>query len=92
MQCAIRASRIIGPILPLETINSHRYIIRILQSFFGELTDEEKINSWFQQDSMMVPMTSESKAVLFEVFQDVIIIDNVWSACSPDLKPCNFYL
>jgi hypothetical protein len=34
-----------------ETINCERYVQVILGQFFPELTEEERLYGWFQQDS-----------------------------------------
>ncbi|PSN40406.1 hypothetical protein C0J52_19264 [Blattella germanica] len=49
--CAINGHRIIGPIFFEETINSERYENFILDLFFDELTYQERMSVYFQQDS-----------------------------------------
>jgi hypothetical protein len=56
-----------------ETINCERYVQVILGQFFSELTQEERLYGWFQQDSAtaltgrLCPMSSatELSAVIF---------------------------
>jgi hypothetical protein len=50
--CAVSARRIVGPVMFFnETINCERYVQVILGQLFSELTDEERLYGWFQQDS-----------------------------------------
>jgi hypothetical protein len=49
--CAVSARRIVGPGLFNETINYERYVQVILGQSFPELTEEERLCGWFQQDS-----------------------------------------
>jgi hypothetical protein len=49
--CAVSERRIIGPVFCNETINYERYVQVILWQFFPELTEEERLCGWCQQDS-----------------------------------------
>jgi hypothetical protein len=49
--CAVGARRIVGPVFLNKTINCKRYVQVILRQFFPELTEEERLYGWFQQDS-----------------------------------------
>jgi hypothetical protein len=49
--CAISVCRIIGPISYNDTVNAARYVNNILSPSFTELTEEERQNGVFQQDS-----------------------------------------
>jgi hypothetical protein len=49
--CAVSARRIIGPVLFNETINCEKYVQVILRQFFPQLTEEERLCGWFQQDA-----------------------------------------
>jgi hypothetical protein len=48
--CAVSA-RIIGPMFFNKTINCERFMQVILRQIFTELTEEERLYGWFQQDS-----------------------------------------
>jgi hypothetical protein len=40
-----------------ETVNYERYVQVILGQFYPELTEEERLYGWFQQDSYCPPCT-----------------------------------
>jgi hypothetical protein len=48
---ASSARRTVGPVISTETINYERYVQVVLGQFFPELTEEERLYGWFQQDS-----------------------------------------
>jgi hypothetical protein len=50
--CALSARRIVGPVLFNETINCERYVQVMLGQFFSELTEDERLYGWVQQDSV----------------------------------------
>jgi hypothetical protein len=64
----------------------------ILRPFFQELTEEERLYGWFQQDSATAHTAHHSKQVIREVFGERVISDGLWPPRSPDLTPCDFYL
>jgi hypothetical protein len=75
-----------------ETINCERYIQIILGQLFSELTEEEILYDWFQQDSATVhtariPIYSGFVQYLGER----IISSDIWPARSPDLNPYDFF-
>jgi hypothetical protein len=49
--CILSARKIVGPVFFNETINCERYVQATLRQFFSELTEEERLCGWFQQDS-----------------------------------------
>jgi hypothetical protein len=49
--CTVSARRIVGSVFFNETINCERYVQVLLGQFFPELTEEERLCGWFQQDS-----------------------------------------
>jgi hypothetical protein len=51
--CTLSA-RIVGPVFFNETINCERYVQVILGQFFSELTEEESLYGWFQEDSAVI--------------------------------------
>jgi hypothetical protein len=48
--CAITASRIVGPIIFENTINSEWYVSDILRPFSDSITEEEKTYGYYMQD------------------------------------------
>jgi hypothetical protein len=86
--CALSARRIVGPVFFNETINCERYAWVILQQFFSELTEEERVYGWFQQDSAtahtcrLCPISSgtEISAVIFGQHVHLILIYAIFSS------------
>jgi hypothetical protein len=74
-----------------ETINYERYVQVILGEFFPELTKEEKLYSWFQQDSTNAHIARMSIKSLSDVFEMRIVSSGIWPARSPDVNPSNFF-
>jgi hypothetical protein len=64
----------------------------ILNPFFAELTEEERLYSVFQQDSAAAHMAHASLEALWDVFSDCVISHGFWLPYSPDLTSCDFYL
>jgi hypothetical protein len=89
--CAVSARRIVGPVFFNETINCERYVQVILGQFFPELTEEERLYGWFQQDSGSTHTARISMLALPDVFGDRIISSGIWPARSPDLNPCDLF-
>jgi hypothetical protein len=86
--CAASA-RIVGLVFFQETINCERYVQAILGQFFPELTEEERLYGWFQQDSATAQTARMSMQALSDVFGDRIISNGIWPGRSPDLN-CDF--
>jgi hypothetical protein len=74
-----------------ETINCKRYVQVILEQFLLELTEEERLYGWFQQDSATAHIVCISMQALSDVFGDRIISSGIWPERSPDLNPCDFF-
>jgi inhibitor of nuclear factor kappa-B kinase subunit alpha len=77
-----------------ETVDCESYVQAILEQFFPELTEEEKLCDWFQQDSATAhtARTSVSVQALSDVVgKNRIISSGIWQARSPDLNPCDFF-
>jgi hypothetical protein len=86
--CAVIGRKIVGSVFFSKTINCKRCIQVILGQFFPELTEEERLYSWFQQDSAtahtahtvylsrLCPMSSgtELSAVVFGQHIHLILI------------------
>jgi hypothetical protein len=87
----VRERRIPGPTFFHETINCERYVQVILQQFYPELTDEERLYGWFQQDSATAHTARMSTQALSDVFRGRNISNGTWPAHSPDLNPCDFF-
>jgi hypothetical protein len=75
-----------------ETINSDRYVKLILTEFFTQLTEEERLFTWFQQDSATAHGVVNSLAALEGMFDDRIVSGSLSPARSPDISPCDFHL
>jgi predicted transcriptional regulator len=88
--CALSARRIVGSVFFNKTINCERYVEVIHGQFFSELTEEERLYGWFQQDSITAHTVHMSMKALSDVFGNRIISSDIWSARSPDLNPCDF--
>jgi hypothetical protein len=58
--------------------------------FFPELTEEEMLFGWFQQDSATAHTARLSMQAFSDVFGGTIICSGFWSAGSPYLNPCDF--
>jgi hypothetical protein len=86
--CAVRG-RIVDPVFIKETVNCKIYVHVILGQFFPELTEEEGLYSWFQQDSGTAHTARVSLQALSDVFEVTIISNGIWPASSPCLKPCD---
>jgi hypothetical protein len=69
-----------------------RYVQVIIGEFFPELTEEERLCGWFQQDSATANTARMSMQALSNVFGDRIISSGIWSTRSLDLNICDFFL
>jgi hypothetical protein len=50
--CAVSARKTVGPEFFNEIINCERYVQVILGQFLPQLTQEERLYGWFQQESV----------------------------------------
>jgi hypothetical protein len=75
--CTLSARRIVGPVFFNETLNCERYVWVILWQFFSELTEEERLYRWFQQDSATAHTACMSMQALSDVFRDRIISSDI---------------
>jgi hypothetical protein len=87
---ALSARRIVGPVFFKKTVNCERYIQVILGQFFPELTEEERLYVWFQQDSATAHTVRISMQALSDVFGDRIISSGIGLAHSLGFNPCDF--
>jgi hypothetical protein len=95
--CAIRATRIIGPIFYEGTLDVQLYINEILNTFFSNLAPAEYRISYFMQEGATPHTAKETIRELRGAFgeingEDMIIRKGLWPPRSPDLNPCDFYL
>jgi hypothetical protein len=67
VSCALSATRIVGPVYFNETINCEIYVQVILGQFFPELTEEDRLYGWFQQDSATAHTARTSMQALSNV-------------------------
>jgi hypothetical protein len=84
--------RIIGPYFLNFTINSDRYINRILNPFINELDDQELQHGHFQQDSATAHTAFNTMQYLRQFFGNRVISRGIWPSRSPDLTPLDFFL
>jgi hypothetical protein len=89
--CAVSARRVVGPVFSNETINCKKYVWVILEQFSPELTEEEELYGFFQQDLATAHTACIFMQSLSYVFEDRIISSGIWPAFSPDLNPCDFF-
>jgi hypothetical protein len=66
--CAVSARRIVGPMFFNETVSCERYVRIVLRQFFLELTEEERLYGWFQQDSATAHTAHMSMQTMSDVF------------------------
>jgi hypothetical protein len=74
-----------------KRVNCERYVQVVLGQFFSELTEEERLCGLFQQDSATAHTARMSMQALSNVFRDRIVSSDIFPACSPDLKPYDFF-
>jgi hypothetical protein len=60
-----------------EIINCEKHVRVILGQFFSELTEEEKLNGWFQQDSAPAHTARMSIQAMSNVFGERIISSDI---------------
>jgi hypothetical protein len=71
-----------------ETVNFKRYVQVILRQFLLELTEEERLHGWFQQDSA----TAHTACMYMQALSDVFGDSGIWPARSLDHNTCDFFL
>jgi hypothetical protein len=87
--CGISARRI-GP--TFLWIHLTQKFDLILNRFFPELTEEERLYGYFHQDTTMMHIAGNSMATISDVFGDRVISEGLWVASSPHFMPCDSYL
>jgi hypothetical protein len=70
VRCSLSARRIVVPVFLKETINCKIYVQVILRKFFPDLTEEESLYDWFQQDSATAHTACMSLQALSDIFGD----------------------
>ena len=90
--CAISRIRIIGPIFFTQTITAERYCNDIITPFINELSEEKKINGYFQQNGTTAHTANSSLHYLSDVFQARLVSKDLWPPRSPDLNVSDIYL
>jgi hypothetical protein len=71
--------------------NCERCVQVFLGELYPELTEEEGLDGWFQQNSATVHSAHTiSMQALSNVLGDKIISSGIWPARSFDLNPCDF--
>jgi hypothetical protein len=63
----------------------------ILGHLFPKLTVEERLYSWFHQDSAIPCSGCRSMQALSDIFGGRIISSRIWPARSPDPSPCDVF-
>jgi hypothetical protein len=71
--CAVSARRTVGSMSFNETVNCERHEQVILGQNFPQLTEEERLYGWFQQDSATADTACISMQALPNIFEDTII-------------------
>jgi hypothetical protein len=74
--------------LDLCVFNETSNVQVILGQFYPELTEEERLYGWFQQDSATAHTARMSTHALSDVFRDRNISSDIWPTRSPDFNPC----
>ena len=90
--CAMSRRRIIGPIFFTQTITAERYCNELFCSFVDELSEEEKLTAYFQQDGATAHTANSTLRFLNNTFQTRVISKGIWPPRSPDLSVLDFYL
>jgi hypothetical protein len=86
---AVRARRIAGLVFFFNrTMNCERYAHVILLQLFPELTEEERLYGWFEQDSATSHTVHMCRQALSDTFRDRNIRTGIWQAHSHNLNPC----
>jgi inhibitor of nuclear factor kappa-B kinase subunit alpha len=84
-------------LLDLCFLIEHLIVKDMYKSFTGssltevQLTEEERLYGWFQQDSATAHTACMPMQGLSDVFGDRIISSDIWPAGTPDLNPCDFF-
>ena len=94
--CAISGRRIITRFFR-QTVNADRYIHNLFNPFVEELTEEELLYEYFEQDGATAHTASRTLSRVHDVLgvnQTVSRGSEIcWPSRSPDLSPCaDFYL
>ena len=92
--CAISGHRIITRFFR-QTVNADRYIHNLFNPFVDELTEEELLYGYFQQDGATAHTTSRTLSRVHDVFGVDRTVSRgseiCWPSRSPDLSPCEFH-
>jgi hypothetical protein len=90
--CAVSGSRIIDPTFFHTIVNTEVYV-RIFEDFYFQLMENEKINSFFQQDGSTCHTSRQSLTRIHEAFtEERTVSKGLWPPRSPGLSSCDFYL
>jgi hypothetical protein len=77
VSAVILSARFVGPMFFNETIHCERCVQVILGQFFSELTEEERLYGWFQQDSATAHTARMSMQALPDIFGGRIINSDI---------------
>jgi hypothetical protein len=89
---AVSTRRIITVFFHL-TVDSNRYVEEMFNPFVNQLIDEEKAYGYFQQDGATAHTARHSMSRILEVFpEERVVSRGRWSARSPYLTVCDFFL
>lgn len=90
--CAVSGTRIVGPIFFSSIVNTDVYL-DILRQFNEQLTPQERMQFFFQQDGATCHTSQKSLTRIHEVFtEERTVSKGLWPPRSPDLSSCDFYL
>ena len=90
--CAMSRRPITGPIFFTQTVTAERYCNKLLCSVVDELSEEEKLTAYFQQDDATAHTANSKLRFLNDIFQTRFISERIWPPRSPDLSVLDFYL
>ena len=93
--CAMSGFRIITRFFH-QTVNAERYVQDLFNPFVAELTEDERLYGYFQQDGATAHTALAALSRVHEVFGEERTINRgsatLWRSRSPELSPCDFYL
>ena len=79
-----------------QTVNAERYVQDLFNPFVAELTEDELLYGYFQQDGATAHLPWLPLSRVHKVFGEERTISRgsatSWPSRSPDLSPCDFYL
>ena len=88
----VSETKIVGPIFFQSTLNIDIHL-HILEQFNNQLTPQDKMQFFFQQDGTTCCMSHRSLTRVHDMFTEKRTISKgLWPPRFPDLSSCDFYL